>query len=50
MTRKKTAGAQHCCAVVISVRDVTIDYLSACQVREGEEGKREKSHLQVVVD
>lgn len=25
---KKTAGAQHCCAVVISVRDVTIDLLS----------------------
>lgn len=25
---KKTAGAQHCCAVVISACDVTIDLLS----------------------
>lgn len=42
---KKTAGAQHCCAVVISVCDVTIDLLSGVL-----EWDREKDHLQRVVD
>lgn len=37
---KKTAGAQHCCAVVvISACDVTIDLLSR---GEGEGWKRER--------
>lgn len=35
---KKTAGAQHCCAVVISACDVTIDLLS----RGEGEGERER--------
>lgn len=47
---KKTAGAQRCCAVVISDCDVTIDLLSRG------EGKRERVRvtdhlqLQLVID
>lgn len=39
---KKTAGAQHCCAVVISACDVTIDLLSR---GEGEGWNRERERV-----
>lgn len=44
---KKTAGAQHCCAVVISACDVTIDLLSRGE-GEGERLKdRERERVRV---
>lgn len=47
MTRKKTAGAQHCCAVVISACDVTIDLLSRRQEEKERERVRVTDHLQL---